>query len=253
VPAEWVPPVPFDARREWAGSRTETSDIALRVSAATFDGRLVAASIFGPWNAPSVAPLQPTISATIEQTAVAATIVAMVIVGVFFARRNLRLGRGDRAGAFRVAVVYIVLSMLNVVPGAHLFSSWYGLAIVQTNLWYAIGAGVLMWMLYIALEPFVRRRIPDLLVGWARVLEGRVRDPRVGRDVLTGLAAGALVAVLGLTTSGVPTFFPVPHQTPVPWFVVDVSNKMVPMAVWGGVGVIAIFRSVGSMARQPET
>ena len=248
VPAEWVPPVPFDARREWMGSRADTSDIALRVSAATFDGRLVAASVVGPWNAPSVAPLRPTMSATIEQSAVATCLVMIVIAGAFFARRNLRLGRGDRAGAFRVAVVYIVLAMLYVVPGAHLFSSWYGLVIVQTNLWHAIGAGVLMWMLYIALEPFVRRRIPELLVGWARVLEGRVRDPRVGSDVLTGLAAGALVGVLTFTVGSLPTFFPISHETPVPWFAIDMSNRMVPMAVWGGIGIVAIFRSVGSMA-----
>jgi len=66
---------------------------------AEFDGRLVAATVLGPWNAPSVAPLQPTISATIERTAVIVFLVTVVIAGVFFARRNLRLGRSDRAGA----------------------------------------------------------------------------------------------------------------------------------------------------------
>jgi hypothetical protein len=47
---------------------------------------------------------------------------------------------------------------------------------------------------YLALEPFVRRRWPLQLVGWARLLAGRWRDPWVGRDVLLGTAVGAVCA-----------------------------------------------------------
>jgi serine/threonine-protein kinase len=43
---------------------------------------------------------------------------------------------------------------------------------------------------YIALEPYVRRRWPQSLVTWARLLEGRVRDPLVGGHVLVGCALG---------------------------------------------------------------
>jgi hypothetical protein len=44
---------------------------------------------------------------------------------------------------------------------------------------------------YAALEPVVRKRWPWRLVGWNRLLAGRVRDPLVARDVLVGLAVGA--------------------------------------------------------------
>ena len=49
------------------------------------------------------------------------------------------------------------------------------------------------WVLYIALEPYVRRRWPATLVSWSRLLAGGFRDPLVGRDVLVGCLAGAFV------------------------------------------------------------
>jgi serine/threonine-protein kinase len=50
---------------------------------------------------------------------------------------------------------------------------------------------------YLALEPIARRRWPWYLSAWSRLLAGRVRDPLVGRDILLGLTAGAVVTVLG--------------------------------------------------------
>lgn len=44
------------------------------------------------------------------------------------------------------------------------------------------------------LEPILRRHWPYLLVSWARLLEGRVRDGFVGQALLAGVAAGALMA-----------------------------------------------------------
>jgi hypothetical protein len=50
--------------------------------------------------------------------------------------------------------------------------------------------GVLLWTIYLALEPFVRRHWPQVLVSWTNALAGRLRDPIVGRDVLIGAALG---------------------------------------------------------------
>jgi hypothetical protein len=41
----------------------------------------------------------------------------------------------------------------------------------------------------------IRRRWPDALISWTRLLGGRVTDPRVGRDLLVAAAAGAALAV----------------------------------------------------------
>jgi hypothetical protein len=42
------------------------------------------------------------------------------------------------------------------------------------------------WTVYLAAEPFARRYWPQTLIGWTRVLSGRIRDGVVGRDLLIG-------------------------------------------------------------------
>ena len=46
------------------------------------------------------------------------------------------------------------------------------------------------WLDYLALEPFVRRRWPEAMISWTRLLGGRFADPLVARDILIGCAAG---------------------------------------------------------------
>jgi hypothetical protein len=48
--------------------------------------------------------------------------------------------------------------------------------------------GGAVWMLYLALEPYVRRYWPQAIISWTRVLAGRWRDPLVGRDVVLGVS-----------------------------------------------------------------
>jgi hypothetical protein len=52
------------------------------------------------------------------------------------------------------------------------------------------------WILYIALEPYVRRRWPATLISWSRLLAGGVMDPLVGRDVLAGCLWGTFVVAI---------------------------------------------------------
>jgi serine/threonine-protein kinase len=58
-----------------------------------------------------------------------------------------------------------------------------------------------MWLLYVGLEPFVRRRWPHTLIGWSRLLMGRFTDPLVGRDVLAGASGGLVLAALAMLTT----------------------------------------------------
>jgi hypothetical protein len=60
----------------------------------------------------------------------------------------------------------------------------------------ALFQAALMWVFYIALEPFARRHWPQTLIGWSRVLAGSYRDALVGRDLLAGSVAGVLAALL---------------------------------------------------------
>jgi hypothetical protein len=67
--------------------------------------------------------------------------------------------------------------------------------LVQATQWALLFGGAL-WLLYVALEPHVRKRWPAVLVSWNRVLAGRWNDPLVGRDVLVGMAASAVSLAL---------------------------------------------------------
>ena len=66
----------------------------------------------------------------------------------------------------------------------------------------------LLWVLYIALEPFVRRRWPQILVSWTRLLSGEWRDPLVACNVLVGCAFGVLIhCIRGFAFRFVPSWF----------------------------------------------
>jgi serine/threonine-protein kinase len=130
--------------------------------------------------------------------AVVAVIVTIALsVGVVLAWRNLRRGRANLPGAGRLAACSALLQLAawgllaTHVPvffeEAGSFIGWLGGATFSSGL---LG----IW--YLALEPYVRRRWPWVVVGWNRLLEGRWRDPLVGRDVLIGGLAGVAVALL---------------------------------------------------------
>jgi serine/threonine-protein kinase len=44
----------------------------------------------------------------------------------------------------------------------------------------------------LALEPWVRRRWPQAIISWSRLISGQLRDPLVGRDVLFGVMLGVI-------------------------------------------------------------
>ena len=62
----------------------------------------------------------------------------------------------------------------------------------------------LAYVFYLAIEPYARRLWPRMLVSWVRILDGGFRDPLVGRDLLLGAAAGALVALINRLMIWVP-------------------------------------------------
>src|SRR5271168_2471342 len=65
-----------------------------------------------------------------------------------------------------------------------------GLLILQVST--ALFISGTTWMLYLALEPWVRRHWPKTIVSWSRLLSAGVRDPLVGRDILFGVLLGVV-------------------------------------------------------------
>ncbi|MEJ2244953.1 MAG: hypothetical protein P8Y80_02525, partial [Acidobacteriota bacterium] len=115
---------------------------------------------------------------------------------VFFAWRNLRMGRGDRRGATRLAGFYLILMGIGWIFGEHHIASVMGeLEIFFISVAKCVYLAIFFWLMYIAFEPFARRHWPGLLISWNRLLAGNYRDPLVGRDLLIGCAS-AVVAII---------------------------------------------------------
>ena len=55
--------------------------------------------------------------------------------------------------------------------------------------------GLLAWLFYLGFEPAMRPAWHHLLIGSTRLLDGRRRDPLVGRAVLAGILVGLLLVV----------------------------------------------------------
>jgi len=135
--------------------------------------------------------------------------------GALVAGLNVRTGRWDRRGAARLAVVAFILCFASDIIGSHhTLSASEEVRSFFASVAYAATRALMTWLLYIAIEPFIRRLHPNSLVSWSRLLAGRVSDPAVGRDVLFGLALFALqgfafvvaARALDLSRLGVPAF-----------------------------------------------
>ena len=53
-----------------------------------------------------------------------------------------------------------------------------------------------MFTAYIALEPFIRKRLPARIISWNRLMANDLRDPLIGRDVLLGLLLGLVSSLV---------------------------------------------------------
>jgi hypothetical protein len=181
------PPLYADARAAWEGTTPEPPHLPVYLEAAALRGRPV-------WLERRVggAGGPPTGGVQFGEEAYwnhAATLFWVVLpVGLVLAVRNLRLGRGDRAGAERVALVVFAAFGLAWVLSTRLTTQPFTQMVrVATGAGYALFSGAAMAVFYLASEPPLRRRWPELLISWSRLLAGRWRDPRVGRDILVGL------------------------------------------------------------------
>jgi serine/threonine-protein kinase len=189
----WNPESYADSRAAWEGSFPDAPGIPIRIEAAAHRGKPVSFTVIYPWTRSERMP-EATSNPYVKILSVFGTVIFVMLVAgpVFFARQNLRLGRGDRRGANRM-VIALVLAPHTVgwILAEHHVSTFWELALFLGILARLMLFGGLIWTLYIAIEPFVRRRWPQILISWTRLLSGEWNDPVVGRDVLIGCVAAA--------------------------------------------------------------
>jgi hypothetical protein len=197
VTSTWVPLHAYDSRAAWDGVDPSQPENKIHVEAAGFRGKTVYFETIYPWDQPLRQEQTPESGGDQALTILLIAIILSALVGsLILARRNLRLGRGDRRGATRVALAYFVVRMLlwlfvehhNGLAGRELVLFFLSVAM-------AVFTSIFLWLLYVALEPFVRKRWPGWIISWSRLLAGDYRDPLVGRDILLGAIVGACTMV----------------------------------------------------------
>ena len=190
---QWVPRVSFDARAAWTGTIDGTPAVPVRLEAASWKGRPVYFHIIWPWMRPSrevpsiVAPGQrvgPWLSIGV--------LAAVSLTAGLLAWRHYRLQRGDLRGSVRVGAIATTFIFLANIAVAHHVAGFEEVQLLVNATRGSVFGGLVLCGLYMALEPYVRRRWPQGLITWTRLLDGNVRDPLVCAQALVGIALGMI-------------------------------------------------------------
>jgi len=246
-----APDVAVDTRYAWRGTFPGDSKLPVQIETASLDGVPVSYRTKALWrlDPEASAPATPTVRAPVgamirpspsqpPPTQVARgsagwniaeliggliniVLIIGIISGAVLAWKNLRAGRGDRRGAMMLAIFIGSLSLICLSIGRHTVRDMLDLQIIATPLARALWLSVLTWLIYLGMEPVVRRRWPNLLISWTRLLSGRGRDPLVWRDILIGCAAGSVFGpfyALGLLIDLAPFKVADPIQPDLTWF-----------------------------------
>ena len=197
----WTPLTVCDTRAAWTGAFPDQPDIPIRIEAAAYRGKPVHFAVVTPWSRPWLVEAEQQNTGQNIGFAISLTLTFGLVIGaVLLARKNLRQGRGDRRSATRLSFFVFAVTLLVWIFGAdhaptidEVFARFFFMSLGQ-----ALVLAGLVWLLYIALEPYVRRRWPDTIVSWTRVLGGCVRDPLVGGDVLIAIVVGVVLSLVDL-------------------------------------------------------
>jgi len=215
VRSVWNPMVYSDERAAWQGTYPGQPEIPIRIEAGSYRGVPVYFQIVSPWSRPGrmvgeAGPVR-------NRTANAILIVLLLIVlfaGMFLARRNVRLGRSDRRGAARMATYIFCVVLLGFVFEAHHVATLSEVGMMFSVVrWGLLFAGA-VWLVYMGLEPYVRKIWPNALISWTRLLSLRFRDPLVGSDVLVGSLTGVFLVLVNAISIVAPRWIGQPPSRP---------------------------------------
>ncbi len=217
--SNWMPPVFADTGLAWEGARVDHAEIPVRIEAAAYRGKPVYFQIVAPWDKPL--RQEETFSSAPRRAAGVIGILvflSVIVAGVFLARRNLRQGRSDTKGAFKITIfVFLVSLTASLLVADHIPDLIREQPLLFKIAGESLFYGALVGLVYLALEPYVRRRWANLIISWTRLLAGDWRDPLVGRDILVGGMLGLAHTVviyllnllphwMGITTAPNPGF-----------------------------------------------
>jgi len=255
--ALWTPDVAADRSFAWKG---EIQGYQFEVHAASRQGKPIFFQLVRP-DQPAVRMVGAWTPGGNRFAAIVFGIlgVSTLLFSLYFAYRNLRSGRGDRRGALRFALVaYVVNFVFLTLTSHHLYDVGYEWDWLQASIGMAAGIPLTMALFYMALEPYIRRTWPELLVSWTRMLSGMFTDPLVGRDVFLGILLGAVHVSLWVGLIAAPFSLPIRGETPyfepttlgsTPAFIGDTIQKFND-SLTNSIGALSVMFLMGKLTRR---
>ena len=250
---ELVPRGYADERAAWEGPLRQGSAIRVKAEAASYRGRAVFFRVTGPWT-PTERAATSSSGRNPSVWRFAGTMVGLLLLAgsIALARSNLRAGRGDLRGAARISLFCLAVWLFAWTIGA---SHYHSLDTERARLFTFLGVALFqvtgLFLLYVSLEPYVRRFSPGILMSWSRVLTGQIVDPLVGKDTLVGVVVGVGIVLWILAlVSFAPAVLGEPPWTPrAPNLRLLLDHgiaagavfRMVPNAVNNAMGVAVVF------------
>jgi serine/threonine-protein kinase len=178
-----LPAMPFDARHSWVGVYAPDRSEPVHAEAAAWQGRPVYFFIqFGqePQVRTGRSAPRPVLVFAVS------VLLAGGVSAVLLARHNLRAGRGDRKGAARIAAFAMACAMCSwVIRASHVPTGWEVRLVLGAIALFGL-TSALLWLGYVAVEPYMRRYWPESLISWNRLQSGTV-DSLVASHILVGI------------------------------------------------------------------
>jgi predicted Ser/Thr protein kinase len=184
-----------DERAAWTGVWPGTT-APLRVEAGAWHGKPVYFRLISEWTEPNRMVQSASKGSKLPEVLLAVFLMVLLAGAVWLARRNYRNQKSDPQGALRLGLLIFTLQMLVWIFNAHFVASisLFGLFVLAAS--GSVFLAAVFYIIYLAIEPYVRRHWPHAVISWSRLMAGRVNDPLVGRDTLYGVILGVAWAVI---------------------------------------------------------
>ena len=217
TPCQWTPP--WNADKCYAWQRKVSSDGTneeLRIEAASLGGTVCYFQVIQPWTTrqwtlpshtlteSSTSGKKVTSIGELAQDALFFLVGGpLLVISMILAIRNVKLGSTDYVGALKFAAFQLIVDfLLGVFESHHNSSFGFEVTTIMSCLINSLGRTARFWIYYLALEPFVRKTWPKVLVSWNRLLNGKFTDPFVSKEILIGCVLGAVGAAIVAVTVG---------------------------------------------------